>query len=302
MMQAIATILAFSCLAHFASASVQPLDCPDGPSSRCTAVAGLQIVTTSGSCSGRVGADCTVWTKSEDVYVGEFVTFYSNPDRICDRGFVMARATAIATAIAEVHASTFVSLTCTGTGFACGWSFAGGEGFALSVAEAVAFAAATASVQTGTDIANSFCFADIRAISGAIAAATTSAFSDTCTSGGTAEDWQRSYARAIQQVVVNALATAFSRACIEPSDTSSATECTGGTSNASSGGAGGTGEFCAGTDIVTDLCTGSAGNRCCASTQDFCPPIGPCPGCQLPWVRAGPSVWQKNDGKFCLCA
>ncbi|GAB5407600.1 MAG: hypothetical protein Aurels2KO_58310 [Aureliella sp.] len=132
-------------------------------------------------------------------------------DSACDGGKAEAAATAVATAIARVWANAASKVQCDGRGFACGWSIANGNTYALGFAEALAQAAAEAA---DGDLATAFCYADVRAVSTALAEAAASAQSDVCvTNTGKQKDFQESYVQAVKVAIANAFASATARAC-----------------------------------------------------------------------------------------
>lgn len=131
---------------------------------------------------------------------------------MCDEGKAEATSTAIAKAIAKVWSNAAVKVNCDGTGFACGWSVANGETWALGFAEALAQAAADAGGEMEGD-AEGFCYADLRSVTTVIARAAGNAQAEVCTTGGEQEDFENSYVAAVQVGVATALAKATAQSC-----------------------------------------------------------------------------------------
>lgn len=157
-----------------------------------------------------------VWTESQQRYEEEVKTWLSdeNTENLCAGTTITATSQAIAQAVAAVWANSFVELECSG-GFGCGWSLGNAAGYAASVAEAMSLAVAdaTESNEVSDSHAESFCFADVRAVGGAFVSAFAQAASDTCATFGDSVDYENSYALSVQSAIATALARATVSIC-----------------------------------------------------------------------------------------
>ncbi|GMH41871.1 hypothetical protein BSKO_09781 [Bryopsis sp. KO-2023] len=277
-MKTFAAVLAFACLAQCALASVEPKKCPGGPpSTSCSAVSTLQIEVTRGKCRGTSSANCKTWSQSQEVFQEAFEEWWSEGETkdVCDGNKVDVAAQAVATAIAKVWTSAAVDVECDdkSQGFSCGWSFANGETFGVAVAEAVATAAADASLaledseQEGSEVADAFCFADVRAISGVFTQAASDAAADACTGTGQepASVYESSFVSSIKTVVADAFASASARVCRseDGADVTAESLCQGVGEVSSAEKFEGDGNFCFGFSDIP-ACEGLGGSTCCS--------------------------------------
>jgi len=273
---------------------------------------------TEGKCSGTSRADCKTWAQSETVFQEAYSDWWSEGDKICDGNTVATAAKAVATAVAKVWTSAAVDVECSeGRGFACGWSFSNGETFGASVAEAVAQAAADASLalesagDDGAAAADAFCFADVRAIGGALARAASSASADACAfSGDAVSKYSDSFASAIETVIADAFASATASTCATEdgkggSDVTASSLCKGEGSVDRLTEVDGTGNFCFGTKAVP-LCSGTGAKLCCTENPRRSCRISrkECKTCNSPWMRTkkgGAVLFEDKKGNTCLC-
>lgn len=215
------------------------LECEGAADTSCNAFTALEISTSGGQCEGSASADCEVRLpgvshvgmlnggmvvhergccglqavgKSQSRFKEAFDEWWGQGDDACNEEFIDVAATAVAVATAEVWASAAAKVSCTGYGFACGWSITNGNAFALGFAEALAVAAAEASAGIG---ASALCFADIRAVSSVLATAAADAQAEACVDGeGTTESFQEGYVNSVKAAVADAFASATASACV----------------------------------------------------------------------------------------
>lgn len=321
-MKTVAAVLAFACLAQCAFGVVdKPVrTCSGAPTTQCSAVSTLQIEVTRGRCTGTSSASCKTWEQSQRTFQDAFEEWWSEGDKVCDGNTVQATAQAIATAIAKVWTSAAVAVDCDEKfqGFSCGWSFANGEAFGSALAEAAAVAAADASStleaagDPGAQVADAFCYSDIRAIGAGFATAAANAHTDACqrTGDGPVEKYESSFVSSIQTVVANALARASARVCQTPdgADVSAESKCFGDGSVKEDGTFEGDGDFCFGLEAVP-ACEGKGEAACCtekrANSRSRLCMINGCRKCKGPWKKVSDVEfglqWQNTAGKKCFC-
>lgn len=266
----------------------------------CSVFSSLKITATAGKCTGLASADCTAVGESQSTFVEAYEDWWIGDDgdlddvKLCEKETVETAAKAIATAVAKVWASAFVLVECEGQGFACGWAASNGEAFAMAFAEAIAFAAADASLP---DV-DAFCVADIRAISGALAQAAESARADTCTAGGTSTDFEDNYASAVVDAIAEAFASATASACKLDDEARAKSECFGVADS-------GVVEVVEGAADTEQLraCEGGAAT-CCGNPKRFCG----CDNCNGPLRRQSEAdgmgtqeSWKDTTGTICFC-
>lgn len=273
---------------------------PDAPAT-CSAFSSLRILATAGSCTGVAGASCLAVSESQSSFIEAYEEWWVGADnttvdesKLCAEGDVEVFAQAIATAIAKVWADAFVKVNCDGQGFACGWSAANGEAFATAFAEALAFAAADASLPN----VDAFCVADIRAISVALAEAAESARAQTCTDGGESTDFESNYAAAIVDAIATAYARATATACKFDDSVKADSECFG------TADSGALEVLTAGDATVTQLaaCEGVVKDTCCGLDRRFCG----CDGCNGPLRKVSRpdetrELWEDATKTVCFC-
>ncbi|GMH36890.1 hypothetical protein BSKO_04763 [Bryopsis sp. KO-2023] len=280
------------------------ITCPGAVDTTCSAFAALEILVTAGSCSGTASADCRAVTESSSEFTEAFDEWWSE-DGTCDSGKAEAAATAVAKAIAKVWANASVKVTCEGMGFACGWSIADGQAWAIAFAEAVA----QASAEAGSGNAEGFCFADIRALSSVIAEAAAKAQADACTTGGTVEDFETSYASAIQIGIARAFAQATAEACSADGELIASSQCSGEAESTTEGDSFAYGDACAGIAQIK-ACTGPGMEMCC--DRGFKRTLCNCnrKGCSAgPWIKksdfnAGENTMRSFEDRqrnVCFC-
>lgn len=273
-------------------------------STECSAFSKLDILILSGSCSGRAAADCEAVAEAQNAFNEAYVEWWIGDDgnvdtgRVCDSGLIEAAAEAVATAVAQVFTTAVVKVSCTGEGFACGYAISDGTAFAIAFAEAIALAAADASQG---DI-EAWCVADIRALASAFAQAADRSRAETCTTGGTEEDFQMSYASAVVDAIATALARASATAC--NADAAKAeSECFGRASSTTDEIVEGPGKAAA---VQVTACEGGAA-ECCEPTFDR-RRICSCEECdgplRLQTQRGSDDArrsWRNRSGEICFC-
>lgn len=276
-----------------------PATCTGAADTSCNAYSFLEILVTAGSCKGTASADCSAVSESTSAFEEAFNEWWGD-EGLCDSGKAEAAATAVATAVAKVWSNAAVKVNCEGLGFACGWSIANGNTFAVAFAEAVAQAAAEAGVGVEAD---SFCFADIRALSTVFATAAAQAQADACTTGGTVEDFEDSYVKAVQVGIATAFAEATASACSESGEVSASSKCTGEATSSTEENIIIAGDVCGGLSQIP-ACTGEIKEKCCADSyrRNLCT----CKDCNGPWFRRtregdAKKTFANRQGNLCFC-
>lgn len=280
---------------YFANA----VECPGAADTSCSAFSTLEILVTAGRCTGTASADCRAVTQSTSVFKEAFEEWWGE-EGVCDSGKAETAVTSIATAVAKVWSNAAVKVNCDGHGFACGWSVANGNAFALAFAEAIAQAAAEAGASTD---ANGFCFADIRAVAAVFAEAAASAQADTCTTGGASEDYEKSYVAAVQKGIATAFARATASACDAEGEVAAESECSGEADSSTEGDVAQSGDVCGGI-LQLKACTGTVKDKCCSA--DFKRSLCTCRNCKGPWFKrtgAGDAkkAFANRAGDLCFC-
>lgn len=282
------------------------ITCPGAVDTTCSAFASLQILVTGGSCKGTATADCKSVSRSQNAFKETFDEWWSD-EGVCDSGKAEAAASAVAKAIAKVWANAAVKVTCEGMGFACGWSISDGQAWSVAFAEAIAQAAAETNAGTEAD---AFCFADVRSLAGVIAEAAATSQADACTTGGTVEDFESSYAASIQTGIASAFAKATAEACNADGELAASSSCSGVGESEAKGETFAHGDACAGLAQietcagpgVADCCSPRFRRRLCNCSRD---------GCRHgPWVRKSDFDARSNAlrsfedrrGNVCFCA
>lgn len=161
------------------------------------------------------------------------------------------------------------TVTCTGQGYACGWSAGSGKAWAAAFAEAVAQAAADASDPTGA--AEAFCFADVRASSAAIATAAADAQAEACTTGGTVESYEKAFASTVATAIATAFASATAETCNSGDEVKASSLCKGKATSDVEKDEFKYGSACAGASQAK-ACTGGKFKECCSKSyrRRFC--------------------------------
>lgn len=280
----------------FANAAVA---CPGAADSSCSAFSTLEISVTAGKCVGTASADCRAVTESTSEFREAFEEWWGG-EGVCDSGKAEVAVTSIAKAVARVWSNAAVKVHCDGLGFACGWSISNGNTFALAFAESLAQAAAEAGASTD---ANGFCFADVRSVATVFAEAAANAQADTCTTGGSAEDFENSYVEAVQKGIATAFARATASACDVDGEVSASSECFGEAESSTEQNIAKNGDVCGGVQQVK-ACTGAVQQKCCS--PDFRRSLCTCRNCKGPWFRktnAGDAKksFANRAGDLCFC-